>query len=170
MTHKELVEKAAVWLHRSYPIVATECVTYAGEIPDALGMSESKSHLIECKASRADFFADSKKSWRQPGYQGLGCYRSFLCEDGVIDKNEVKNGWGLLIVRKSRIYVVVEPSRFNNNIFKKEYIILLSLLRRIGQGAPKGISIKCYNYETGNNATLGVANDVSEKEVESREE
>ncbi len=37
-----------------------------------------------------------------------------------------------------------------------EIRMLLSTLKRIGHDAPEGISIKCYNYETKNRATLGI--------------
>lgn len=35
-------------------------------------------------------------------------------------------------------------------------MILISALRRVGQQAPKGVSVKCYTYEVSGKATLGV--------------
>lgn len=64
-THNRLVDVAAAWLRDRYPVVVTEIASSAGETPDALGIGCGFSHLIECKASRADFLADQRKPWRQ---------------------------------------------------------------------------------------------------------
>jgi len=77
MSHAELVERAMNWLasRRCAPIF-NNCASCA-EIPDAIGWSSSYKHrgslVIECKASRSDFYADKKKRfrWKAPDSETL---------------------------------------------------------------------------------------------------
>ena len=53
--------------------------------------------MIECKASRADFFADRKKPARQhPDVMGLGHGRYYMTPPNLVRADEVPEGWGLL--------------------------------------------------------------------------
>src|SRR6185437_2977172 len=100
MTHDDLVKRAVAWLKR--PVVSgtwrksgcgvavPELVSYAPEIPDAIGWSSGWSYLVECKCSRSDFVADQNKGHRA---YGAGTYRLFLCEPGVISPSELPSGW-----------------------------------------------------------------------------
>lgn len=82
MTHAELVTRAAKWLKNFMRcrVVLTELValTSSGERPDAIGWVFNQSILIECKANRSDFYADSKKRARHEGYPALGAWRFYL--------------------------------------------------------------------------------------------
>jgi hypothetical protein len=159
VTHAELVELAARWLStKGYPIVITEMVSYAGEIPDAIGLNSHWSHLIECKVSRSDFLADSKKNWRKTGWKSFGCSRSYLCPKGMIDPKELPEHWGLIECFNGKLREIVKPSRVAHpdHDFKCEFTLLVSALRRIGQTLPVGISVKCYNIETQSTATIGI--------------
>jgi len=156
MNHAELVALGAQWLFRKkYPLVVTELVTYAGEVPDVLAMGNYNSYLIECKTSRQDFKNDQFKPWRTDE-KSIGNYRSYLCPEGLIKESEVPFGWGLLHERNGKVKKIIEAPFRKKGGYSKEYLILMSLIRRIGANAPAGVSVSCYKYETKNNATMGV--------------
>ncbi len=102
MTHSELVARAERWLRGAgCSLVLTEFTAACAEIPDAVGWKNSgrESLLIECKTSRADFHADKRKSFRMDAAAGMGMYRYFMCEPGVIAVADLPPGWGLLWVK-----------------------------------------------------------------------
>lgn len=160
--HMSYVELAAKWLSARYPIVATEIVSGAGEIPDAIGMDGNRTHVIECKTSRSDFFADLNKPWRK-GLPCFGSLRSFLCPKGMISTKELPEGWGLIEYNNGKLMQVLAPLHNTDHDWRKEYILLISILRRIGQNPPEGVSIKCYTIETQRTATVGIEPETIEK-------
>jgi len=158
MTHAELVARAAAWLKVRCNIVITEIVG-GNEEPDAIGWKSGQPILIECKATRADFRLDAKKWFRHKPENGLGRYRYYMTLPGLIKPEELPDKWGLLEVKNKRIFKTVESGNFETFNRDGEVGMLLSCLRRIGQAAPKGVSIRCYNYENKNKATLGILSD-----------
>lgn len=125
MSHKELVERAGKWLNKNHGVVCMEVVCYAPETPDAIGFNHTHSTVVECKASRADFLRDKKKWHRTVGI-GMGNYRYYLCEPGVIKFDEVPERWGLLYCHPRRIEVV-KPSPVGES---ETYQMMYSLMRR----------------------------------------
>lgn len=108
MTHKELVKAAKQWLLKDQKcsVVLTEKASNH-EVADAIGWKSARhSVLIECKTSRADFRADSKKWFRAEGL-GMGQRRFFLAPKGIVPRDELPPGWGLLEVDGTKINVVV---------------------------------------------------------------
>lgn len=157
MTHPELVAEAARWLEKQRcSVVITEVVT-TGETPDALGWHGAHSTLVECKASVSDFRADAKKYFRRCPKLGMGITRYFLACQGVIPVDELPAKWGLLEVTPNAggIRVTRKSGVFYANR-RQEAGVLLSCLRRIGHGAPPGVSIRCYTIQTNCTATLGI--------------
>jgi len=163
MKHDELVEIAARWLRKRFPVVCTE--VRCGETPDAIGLGGAWSHLIECKTSRSDFLADQKKPWRRRD-NALGCARSYLCPKGIIKPEDLPENWGLITVAEGKTREVVKPPRVRKCDMVHEYCILLSILRRVGQNPPRGVSVRCYSYETKNTTTVGVES-ATEEAIES---
>jgi len=101
MTHTDLVTRAASWLRNSLHcgVVLTEPVA-AFECPDAIGWVNGRTILVECKASRSDFYADLRKPQRHPSSKGaMGNWRFYLAPDGVVDPERMPDGWGLYVVR-----------------------------------------------------------------------
>lgn len=100
VTHAELVDIAARWLRTAagctvvMPEMSVVCRT--GEIPDAIGFRGDTTILIECKTSRADFFADRAKSFRQMPERGMGTLRFMLAPAGMIKVEELPARWGLI--------------------------------------------------------------------------
>lgn len=156
VSHRALVEVAAAWLRKQgHAIVATEVVT-TGETPDAIGWKGTCATLIECKVSRADFLADSAKPFRRDPQRGLGYLRLYLCPTGVIESPELPEGWGLLEWNGDKVRVIKKPEpKYEHNV-RQEVSILLSILRRIGQNPPPGVSIRAYTFITKCTATVGI--------------
>ncbi len=99
MTHADLVKIAAKWLRgKGCGVVLTELSTVAYETPDAIGWRSGFSILVECKVSRGDFLRDAKKFFRLYPDMGVGTYRFYMCPEGVIKKDDLPEGWGLVWV------------------------------------------------------------------------
>lgn len=122
MNHKELCEIGANWLKRSQSanghgchIAIIEPACY-GENPDVIGFrhgfDRNGAIVLEAKTSRADFFADRKKPHRQAGC-GMGRWRYFICPEGLIDCNELPEGWGLVYVNKRGHVKVICGAMYN---------------------------------------------------------
>ncbi len=161
-SHSELVKKAAEWLKKQRNTAVITEVKAGREAADAFGWRSGNSTLVECKASRADFFADRKKAVRTHGYMAIGRKRYYLCPEGMVSPDELLHGWGLLEINGKGIRKKVDSVDFADADYHGEVLVLLSLLRRIGQDAPEGVSISCYTYETKNTATLGISIDEAE--------
>lgn len=104
ITHEELCRVAVRWLNNRMVIGVSE-ISYASEIPDALGYGSYGTVLIECKTSRADFLRDGKKWCRKDSAKGLGNYRYFMCVEGLIKTDELPEKWGLLWVKNGKVYL-----------------------------------------------------------------
>lgn len=143
-THKELVEIAYKWVlkNASCGIAFKELVTSASEeIADVIGFGAwQHSVLIECKVSRSDFFSDKKKIFRQYPERGMGRQRFYCCPKGLINKEELPEGWGLLYVdEKGKCRAEYSPYNGNIEIRHKgfqvnvtaEMGVMYSALRRL---------------------------------------
>jgi hypothetical protein len=135
MTHPQLVQKAVAWL-RSYRcgVVLSEQACASGEVPDAIGWKRAcHSVLVECKISRGDFLCDRDKPWRQKGKAGVGCERFYLVPAGLLQVQELPEGWGLLEYQKREV-VMTRPSAKDLRTatgFRYEMNLLLASLRRV---------------------------------------
>jgi hypothetical protein len=103
-------------------------------MPDAIGWKRAcHSVLIECKVTRSDFLADRGKPFRAKPGNGVGCERFYLVPDGLIRRDELPEGWGLLELCSGRIEVT-HPSAKNLRTatgFRYEMNLLLVSLRRV---------------------------------------
>lgn len=151
---------AAKWLTKKCSVVVTEIAT-TGEEPDAIGWQGTHSTLVECKASRADFLADAQKAFRRQPERGIGQRRYFMAPAGMIAADELPPLWGLLEVRDGNVRQSKESEYFDEANARHEIGILLSTLRRLGQQQPTGCSIRFYQFETKNRATVGVEDESS---------
>ena len=135
MTHVQLVQKAVAWL-RSYRcgVILSEQACLSGEMPDAIGWKQAcHSVLVECKVSRSDFLADRDKPFRSKPALGLGCERFYLTAVGLLRRQELPPGWGLLECDHRKIELV-QPGAKNlrsETGFRYEMNLLLASLRRV---------------------------------------
>lgn len=155
MTHSDLVSAAAKCLQKTCAVVITEMAT-TGETPDVIGWRGVFSTVVECKTSRADFAADRGKKFRAFPENGMGYFRYYFAPDGLLNPDEMPNGWGLMELRgNGKVRVMRESGRFHDYNARQEIGILLSAFRRVGS-APNGVSVKFYTIQTQCKATLGV--------------
>ena len=119
MTHDELVGHAKRWLKSiNCRALISELASAAEEEPDAIGWRSGVSILVECKASRSDFLADKKKKWRIKPSKGMGSWRFFMCEAGLIKPEELPEKWGLVYVIGKK-FEIVEPNVIGNCWFRE---------------------------------------------------
>jgi hypothetical protein len=135
MTHAQLVEKAVRWL-RSYQcgVVLSEQACVSGEMPDAIGWKRAcHSVLVECKVTRSDFLADRAKPFRLEPEQGVGCERFYLVPAGLIVREELPPGWGLLEDSRGKVETVQGSAKDLRSAtgFRYEMNLLLASLRRV---------------------------------------
>jgi hypothetical protein len=135
--HAQLVARATQWLRRNYKcgIILAEQYCATGEVPDVIAWKGfSKSVLVECKVSRADFLADSNKPFRQKPEEGLGSQRFYMASAGMIRLDELPKHWGLLELTGREVRMTVKPGRADLRSevgLMKEMNLLLASLRRV---------------------------------------
>jgi len=156
ITHDELIELGRKWLAKSYAacapyghcgcaVILTElcAATRLGEQPDILGFSTKTTILIECKASRADFYADKKKPFRE-FEQGIGGQRWYLAPVGIIPIEALPDKWGLLEVTPDRKITVLVHPIIQARDFHSEMNMLISTVRRLNIMPDGHVGIKKY--------------------------
>jgi len=138
--HDELVQRAFTWLQFSFgcSVVFKERKASTQEEPDAIGFRGGFSCLIECKASRADFISDKKKSFRRTPSEGMGYERFYMAPVGLLEPSEMPDGWGLLEVyevppmcRNRTVKIAKESEKFIERALSKEVSYLVSAIRRL---------------------------------------
>lgn len=136
MTHTELIKRAEYWLLKTIGcgFVLSDLVScnHSGETPDSIGWRFAKSYLVECKTSRPDYFADSKKVFRREYKIGMGNYRYYMVPPGLIKPDEINDRWGLLYVYEKQVRII-KPAEFINRRYScyQEIPLLCSALRRV---------------------------------------
>jgi hypothetical protein len=96
MTHTECVTAATKYIVKRYPVTLAEFYTHNAELPDVIGFKDLLSVVVECKVSRSDFLSDRKKPFRVNPEKGMGDHRFYCCPKGLIQRDELPDGWGLL--------------------------------------------------------------------------
>jgi hypothetical protein len=120
MTHDQLVDIGYRWVIKRCGFAFKELKTIEKEIPDVIGFRSEGTFLLEAKATRKDFLSDKNKPFRKEG--GMGDWRFYIAPKGIIDPNELPDGWGLIHVDKGKARVEYNPfgrgniySRWNRN-------------------------------------------------------
>ena len=150
--HEELVERAAIWLARRCPVVVTELVS-TRETPDAIGWTtDGFSVLVEVKVSRNDFRQDEQKTHRRLkkyGY-GMGDAKYYLAPKGMLEADDLPDGWGLLEPYRRHCKTVLEAKRTVTKTMghRNEIGLLLSLLRRFGPHPVSGVAVRAYTIKS----------------------
>lgn len=141
LTHADLVAKAANWLDSKCNVVLPEFFTHNAELPDVIGFSSrAESHMIECKASRADYLRDKKKTFRMWSEKGMGDYRYYCCPKDLIKEDEIPDGWGLIYVYPSgHTRRVVHALRLNKNIEAEHYLLYYYARRAVFAGVHSSV-------------------------------
>ncbi len=137
VTHRFLCERGAKWLntirHWNFrcQYVLIEFVSACRENPDIFGIRGGKNICIEVKVSRADFKRDIKKPHRQTA--GIGATRYYMCPKGMIEPEEIENGWGLIEYdpETNSFNCTKNSDYFNIRDYESEQNLLYSLIRRL---------------------------------------
>lgn len=150
-THNELSVHMAQYLlvNKAYPIVCIECKSRLNEIPDVYAVKGLSSLVIECKTSYADFKQDLKKRSRKWPKGGLGMYRFYFCEPGVIPIAELPPKWGLYHIDKAGMITVAVGSmtskyRFQPN-WEKEFFVMQTLCKKASSWGIGSAGVWKYN-------------------------
>lgn len=144
MTHEELINKGYTWLmSHGCAFAFKELVTMSGfgEIPDVIGFNSDGTFLLEAKTTRSDFIKDRQKMFRKNPEFGMGDWRFFICEAGLIKVDELPDMWGLIEVnRKGRARIKHNPFgkgniyshwKRNKKYERSEKQMMYSALRRL---------------------------------------
>jgi hypothetical protein len=131
MTHEDLRKRAIQWLTNTKRcgVVLSEMVGGCSEIPDAIGWKGHFSYLVECKASRSDFRANGDKIHVR-AQRGVGRLRYFLVPEGLVQPEEVDDGYGLLWCGPHSVRVKKEAA-VRDACYDDEIGMLVSALRRV---------------------------------------
>lgn len=128
-SHRELCEIAERWLLGTcrcrVAIAEPNCIA-VDEQPDAIGFTSCASVLIEAKTSRADFLADAKKPFRKNPQKGMGKFRYYICEPGIITEDDLPERWGLLYVLPGGNVRKIRDGRIFNEVNSSEERNLLA--------------------------------------------
>jgi hypothetical protein len=144
LTHSELIQRGNKWLTNTMKckFVLSEVYSNSYEIPDVIGWDcWSKSILIECKASRSDFFADQSKTHRAYSSMGMGVYRYYMTEPRLVRPEEIPQQWGLLWVYPTIVRVVKESSGFDDvqAAYREMPLLCAALTRMEARGYLKNV-------------------------------
>ena len=145
MTHSELVEIGYKWCKNKCSVVVTEIVSVNswGEIPDVIGFNSIGTFLLEAKTSLSDFYKDSNKDCRKIIENGMGDWRFYIAEKGLISVDKLPNGWGLIEINENKNARTVFNPFGKGNIYSKwkrnkkcqkgELQLIYSILRRLSE-------------------------------------
>jgi hypothetical protein len=136
VTHAQLVKLAESWLRsRRCHVVLSEQTASSGEVPDVIGWRrDCRSIVIECKISRADFYADQRKSVRLNAQLAMGSERYYFTPKQMIRSDELPPGWGLLEASHKQVVRSVHSrprSQRSEAGLMAEMELLLASLRRV---------------------------------------
>jgi hypothetical protein len=136
VTHAQLIKLTESWLRqRRCRIVLSEQTVDSGEVPDVIGWTaDCHSFVVECKVSRADFFADQKKLVRLKPELGMGCERYYCTPRGLLRAEELPDKWGLLEAHGKKVILLAKPharGQRTNAGLMAEMELLLASLRRV---------------------------------------
>lgn len=127
MTHSELCELTAKRFVQKNTIAFWEVTTSLMEKPDVLVLNSSGvTEIFEIKISHSDFLADAKKEARKNPM--FGDRRSYVCEWGLIQPEEVPNGWGLYWYKNGKFYQKKNSDYFKDIPKDKKYRYLCWVL------------------------------------------
>lgn len=137
--HDELIVRAEKWLRGTMRCAITipEAGLIGSERADVIGWKiNGQSFLVECKATRSDFLTDKHKPWRRFPNIGMGMFRYYLTNPGIISPSELPEKWGLCEVHPKLVRVIVKPEPYlysQHPGFWRERKLLIRLLSQIDE-------------------------------------
>ena len=146
LRHPYLCDRAVTWLlgRGACAVALREPWAPSGEMPDAIGWNgNAHSTVIECKATRSDFLADSKKWFRKMPSMGIGQLRYYMAPPGLIAINELPAGWGLLVVHARQIRIASKAEHRAGDYYgNAERLLMFNALRRAGREHGESVNLR----------------------------
>jgi 16S rRNA G966 N2-methylase RsmD len=101
-----------------------------------------KKRLVNLTA-RINCIIDQEKSFQQAPH--LGQERFYVCEPGIISKEEVPSGWGLIYFEENKKFrMIVSSGKWKADV-RTERDIIAHAMRRYASGDNTGIIVRTYN-------------------------
>ena len=122
--HKQLKKQAVLFLKEKVIDIVADEVKFKNIrcIADAVGINLKRKEIriVECKATREDFFRDKKLFCEKTTYHKHAHYVYILCPEALISPEEVPEGYGLLYSNINDITVVKRPAK-NKEVLKTRF-------------------------------------------------
>jgi hypothetical protein len=91
--------------------------------------------IYEVKVSRADFLADLAKPQKRDAYRALAEAVYYCCKDGMMDKGEIPDGFGLLCeVAEGEFVLRKKARRMKNFVLHADTVMTLMVKRQVPLG------------------------------------
>ena len=147
LRHEELLKTAATFINnkglthfgKSTYVV---CNYNDGMEPiDVFGFGGGCTQIIKVITTRMELNLDLERAYRKCPKYGIGEFRSYLCPNGLLNKEDIPKNWGLLWCdNKGKIIEILNPQKQEENK-AQEAKIIKSLLRR------NGINPEIFDYK-----------------------
>ena len=147
LRHEELLKTAAKFIKNKglahfgkSPYVVCN-YNDAMEPIDVFGFGGSCTQVIKVITTHMELNLDLERAYRKCPKYGVGEFRSYLCPNGLLNKEDIPKNWGLLWCdNKGKIIEILNPQKQEENK-AQEAKIIKSLLRR------NGINPKIFDYK-----------------------
>ena len=96
----------------------------------ALKAANAAPVIYEVKVSRADYFAELAKPEKREAYCQIAEAVYFCCPDGLIDKTEVPDGYGLLVEVEPEKFELKKKARRQKKFVLDVNIVLTLMVKR----------------------------------------
>lgn len=115
--HKKLKDIGMIWLRDKCIDLVSKEVKYKNirSIADVVGINYKRKEvrIIECKASREDYFRDKKLMQLSESYYMHCQYFYILCPENILNVNDVPKEYGLLwLMPNNEIEVKRNPTKY----------------------------------------------------------
>lgn len=119
--HKKLKDFGMIWLRdKMIDLVSKEVDYYnINSIADVVGINFKRKEvrIIECKASREDYFRDKKLMDLEKSYYMHCQYFYILCPENILESKDVPKEYGLLwLTSDNKIVVKRNPTKYKGKL------------------------------------------------------
>ncbi len=119
--HKKLKDFGMIWLRDKVIDLTSREVKYKNmrSIADVVGMNYKRKEIriIECKASREDYFRDNKLMDLDESYYKHCNYFYIMCPEGILNLDDVPKEYGLLWLNSNdEVIVKRSPKKYDGKL------------------------------------------------------
>lgn len=136
--------------YRTYSGIRTHTVELYKEArrkEKALYIDKRCARKLESIEAYHQIWCNQDKTYKQ--WPHLGQLRYYVCVEGLIDKSELPNGWGLIYFKEpNKFKRIVESGQFRADM-NTERAIIAHALRGYASGNKSNILVRTYDYKEG---------------------